>query len=344
MHISFRPIMGYNLPFNAIISEREAGKSTEWVSYAYRNFQDGYTTLILRRHVNSITTAYIESIRMIINKFYDEEAKFIYKQGELKEGIVYIYIKEKLFACVVALSKPIADIKSLVLPNIALIVFDEFIVNPKFKEKYLHGEAEKFREVYNTFYRETDKKLKCLFIGNPYSLYNPYFSWWKVDTSKLKAGAMLRGHNWIVWCYQITDELREYILSRNPLYEFDDSYTRYAFHGEAVADENARLGNKIPQNYYLEYIFRINDKFVEVYKNQYINDLEDKFYCRTTDSIGGRRHAFTFDFAQMVDRTALISKDDKYRFQRLKRAMQRNNVICNNIEVYYLILELYNYI
>lgn len=336
--------MGYNLPFNAIISPREAGKSTEWMSDAWNLFKQGYTSLIIRRHVNSISVAYIESIRFVINKFYDEEVRFQYTKGELKEGIVYIYIQKKLFACICALSKDIADIKSIVLPNIGRIYFDEFIVNPKFKEKYLHGEADKFKDVYNTFYRETNTKLKCFFIGNPYSLYNPYFSWWGVDTSKLKEGALIRGKNWIVWCYALTEELKQYILSRNPLYEFDDSYTRYGFHGKAVADENAKIIPMLPQNYYLEYVFRINDKFVEVYKNQYINDLEDKFFCQVTNQIGKNRTAFAFDFTQLVDRTALISRDDKFRFRRLKSAMQRNNVYYQTIEVYYLLLEIYNYI
>lgn len=335
--------MGYNLPFNAIISPREAGKTTEWVSYAWNLFQQGYTTLIIRRHVNSISVAYIESLRFIINKFYDESVKFRYTKGELSEGIVYIYIKEKLFACVCALSKEIADIKSIVLPNIGGIFFDEFIVNPKFNEKYLKGEADKFREVYNTFYRETNTKLKCFFIGNPYSLYNPYFAWWGVPTNQLKEGALIRGKNWVVWCYALSEELKKYILERNPLYEFDDSYTRYGFHGQAVADENAKIG-ELPQNYYLEYIFRMNGKFIEVYKNRYIDDLADRYYCKISNSLGKNRMAFAFDFSELVDRTALLSRDDKMKFARFKKAMNNNEVSFSSIEVYYLVLEVYNYL
>jgi hypothetical protein len=98
------------------------------------------------------------------------------------------------------MSIDITAIKSLVVTNLGNIVTDEFICNPKFGEKYLKNEAEKFMEIYNTFRRE-NPNVKCWFLGNPYSLYNPYFMFFGVPTAKLKAGVILTdGKTWVVEC------------------------------------------------------------------------------------------------------------------------------------------------
>ena len=77
IHFSLRTINGYNLPFNFIISEREAGKSTAiWLQSYDTWLKDGKTTLVVRRKVVHITKAYIDDICQIIRKFRDESCKF----------------------------------------------------------------------------------------------------------------------------------------------------------------------------------------------------------------------------------------------------------------------------
>ena len=284
MHINFRFIDGYNKPFVFVISAREAGKSTEWISKAYMNFKNGLTSLVIRRQVVDITEKYIDSIREVINKFYDDKIIFTYSKKSLKDGVVDVFINDKLFITIVALSCPIARLKSLVLPKIRYIFFDEFIVNPRFNEKYLKDEAGRFKEIYNTFYRESDVGITCYFLGNPYSHFNPYFVWLGVDTNKLHSGAVITGETYVIWCYKLTDELRQYILSRNPLYEFDDSYTRYGFDGEAICDENIRVSQVTPPNYSLRLVFKIESKYIGIYRN---NDYSsnDKYYCKFIDVV-----------------------------------------------------------
>ena len=51
---------------------------------------------------------------------------------------------------------------------------DEYIINPKSGERYGKDEAFKIKEAYTTWRRECDGVLKCYFLANPYSLYNPY--------------------------------------------------------------------------------------------------------------------------------------------------------------------------
>ena len=261
IHFNLRKIDGYNLPFNFIISEREAGKSTAVWLKTYEAFKrDNKTTLVIRRKITHITKAYIDDIAQIINKFTDDSVKFEYSQSSLKEGITDISINNKRFMRICSLSCDITALKSLVLRDLKFIVFDEFICNQRFGEKYLKDEATKFMEVYNTFRRESEG-LKCYFMGNPYSLYNPYFMFFNVDSSKLKRGAIISDKkSYVIQCYEITPELRAKILAENPLYQFDNSYTKYAFEGVNVNDQNIIIMKEKPEGFRLLYVFKHSGK------------------------------------------------------------------------------------
>lgn len=340
LHFSFREVDGYNKPFNFIVSEREAGKSTAgFLDKAYKAFLEGYTTLVIRRQINDITEVYIEDIAKVINKFIENPISFSYKKGGIKEGIIDIKVEDKLFIRIVALSNPVSRIKSLMLPNLRYIIFDEFICNTKFGEKYLKNEAIKFFECYNTFQRES-KKLTCYFLGNPYSLYNPYFVELGVNTKALRRGKIQAGVNWAVQLYEIKQELRDFIKARNPLYQFDNSYTRYAFGGEAINDENIKLGTK-PENYSLEWVFRSEGKYIGIYRNNYYEDKEDRYYCEFITEFSKRRTALCFDLNELVDRTALVSVNEKVKLSRFKTAMRNRLVLFNSIELYYLIEDIF---
>lgn len=343
IHIDLDPVFSYNLPFMFVISEREAGKSTKAWLKIWRDFYfKGKSTLVIRRHVIDVTETYIEDSLEILDKFcpnFDRE-KINYKRADLKIGILNVYYGDELFFRVVGLSKQLSSLKSLVMRNIGLMVFDEFICNLRGGEKYLKQESFKFKELYNTFQRECDGTLRVLFLGNPYSLYNPYFSDLKVDTSKIKAGAFVKGANYVIWCYQITDELKETILKRNPLYKFDDAYTRYAFNGEAINDANIKISSK-PQNYRLEFAFRIDSHFLGVYRNMDYLD-NNQYYIEEIQDISNRKKIYCFDFSDLLERTAYVTGEDSFRFRRLKRAFGNRQVLFNNLTCYYLMEDVYN--
>lgn len=344
IHYSSRNIDGYNLPFNFVISERELGKSTTIIlDKVYKPFREhGFTTLVIRRNVNDITQEYIESFKNVINKFYDDNVEFQYSLSSLKNGLVLIKVDGKPFLLFIGLSKKIASIKSLMFPNLKTILFDEFIVNTRFGEKYLRDEATKFMEVYNTFRREGEN-LKCYFLGNPYSLYNPYFIFFNVDSHLIKRGVILSDKKtYVLECAEMSQELRDYILSVNPLYQFDNAYTRYAFEGVNINDENIIIQPTKPSNYALKFVFKANDKFLGVWRNNdfsadmvfYINEI-------SLNTISNKRDIYCFDFDELVDRTILISLDDRYKFEKLKKSMRERKIAFSNLECYYIFEEIY---
>lgn len=349
IHYNSRKIDGYNLPYNFIISEREAGKSTFiWLNKVYKLFKEkGKSSIVIRRKIVHITNSYIEDISKIINKFTDDNIKFNYSKGSIKDGLVDIYIEDKLFIRIVGLSADITAVKSGVILNVGYIIFDEFICNPQFGEKYLKDESTKFFEVFNTYNRESKDGIKCYFLGNPYSLFNPYFLFFNVPTSKLKPGAIISDNtSYVVECYQICDELRKNILARNPLYKFDNSYTRYAFYGESVLDTNINTDKNIPNNFSLSIIVKISDKYIGIYKSNDYSLPSFYFYACFIDSniLNKRRDIYAFDFRDMVNGTSLLTSYDKLKFSMFKSAFAKRQVVFKSIEVYYLLEEIYNQI
>lgn len=345
MHYSTRTIDGYNLPFNFIISPREAGKSTAiWLDKVYKSFKEkGQTSLILRRKIVHITDKYIEDIAKIINKFTDDNVVFSYNKGAKKDGIIEIRIDKQLFITIIALSSDITAVKSTMIPNLRFIIFDEFICNPKFQESYIKGEFDKFREIYNTYQRESEK-LTTYFLGNPYSLFNPYFLNMGVDSSQLKQGAIVSDKKtYVVECYRLTEDLKNYILKKNPLYQFDDSYTRYAFDGEAVNDCNIPILTKRPDNFSLMFAFKNQNKYIAIYKNNWYLEGDYKFYGEIVDKnyLSKKRNIYVFDFEELVEGSVLLDISDKIRFQKIKDAIRKRLFAFQSIECYYLIVEIY---
>ena len=345
IHFTFRTVDGYKKPFVFVISAREAGKSTAfWLDKAYKKWKDNrQTTLVIKRTIVGITSAYIDSIGYIIKKFNpSDEVELHYKKGDIKDGVILVTLNGEPFIAVVALSASIDRIKSLILPNIGCMVFDEFINNKKFGEKYLNDEVTRFKEVYNTFYRETEEMMTCYFLGNPYSKYNPYFLHFGVDVTKLKQGAIVSGPNWVVQCYDLSQELRDYILSRNPLYQFDDSYTQYAFNGQSVNDAHIKISMTLPRCFKLQFVVRMQGKYIGFFLNSNVTNNSDIWHCRFLDEV--KRDFICFDFNELVDGGAMVSRTDFWQFVSFKAAMQRRLVSFSDVNVYNLAEAIYYYL
>ena len=300
------------------------------------------TSVILRRRSVDITDMYIDSIGNIIDKFYPEdEVRLVYKKGELKSGMIEVDIKikdqePKPFLWIIALAVPLQRVKSLMLRNIKYIIFDEFIINSKLGEKYLNNETFKFKELFKTFQRE-NRQLKCYFLGNPYSKYNPYFTEFKFPLAQIKQGTIISEGNAVVENYKLTDELIEFIKKNDPLYQFDDTYTRYAYDGISVNDQNIYLVDKQPENYQLWTIFRLNNVYLNIFTG---NNSDYSYWISATrdNIIGKRRNVYCIDFSDLIDQQSMMWNVMGFdRWAMLKQALMSRNVAFKDLEAYYLI-------
>lgn len=348
IHYNTAKLDGTQKPFRFAVSSRRAGKSTKWLNFYAYNYVKRRTILCLRRKINDVTETYINDIGNIINKFSLVPVQLIYKTADLKNGIVDVYVAEvgkdangkkvlynkRLFFRVLGMSNKMSKIKSLMLPGIKFIFFDEFICNMAADEKYESMEAFKFREIYETFVRECPDGLICYFFGNPYSVYNPYFEWLGVDTRKLEIGAFIVGKNYAIECYRLHPELVKQILESDPLAQIDDEYTKYAFHGIAINDVNIPLGEK-PDRCVLRFVFKVQGEYLGFFK--LVDGGSVKYYCEKIEwDSSYSRTSYCFDFQGAQNNTNIMQAEQKVLTNRLRRAVCENRVIYKDIGAAYL--------
>ena len=348
IYCEFRSIDGRQKPINCFVSAREDGKSSGfWIRKIYKPWKrTGQTALCLVYNAVELTDEFLKSIQEnIINKFTDDQVVFQYNKTALQTGIVDIKIDGKPFVRFLACSLKLRKIKQALLKDVSVIWLDEYIVNPRKGEKYLKGLAFTISEIYSTYKRERldkSKPLKMYFTGNPYSLYNPIHMWLKIPTNDLRLGEILTGPNWAFHWHKLNPKLIEKLKHDNPTLEIDEDYRKYAFDGKPINDENIKVG-KLPPNYHLRFLFKHDGRYIGVYQNEYWRDKADKYFCRVIpkEDISNKRTAICFEFGELVNRTALLSRDDRSRFNHFKMAMRKRLVAFDSIDCYYLIEEIY---
>lgn len=352
LHWDFREIDGYDLDFNAILSTREAGKTTALWRRARSIFEKGGTFIITRQQKVSITEVYLRDSERVINKFIDNPEnryRFYFSKKSLKDGIVDVYAsvgkKEPrlMFRCI-ALSNDLSDMKSLMLPNCVCHFGDEFIKDIRSGEKYLPREAWKYSELINTFQREAPgRRFKSYLFGNPYSRANPYFVQFEVDISKLKRGKIYTNGKFLVQCYEIKQELRDYIKAHNPLYQFDNAYTRYAFDGVAINDANMILRARQPHGFQLFFVVIIEGNRIGIYYSFYATEE----FCYWVGPVGDLRKGramYAFDFADLQQGTILMDSYGKAYLSRFAVAMGSRKVAFANSQYGYWAEQIYNFL
>ena len=345
LHYSFRAIDGYNKAFNFVMSPREPGKTTAmWFTKIYKQWKKNKKPwYFFVRNVNEITEALIDDIaNTIINKFSDDNVTLEYKTGAFKDGIVDVSIKGQIFFRCIALSCKLRRIKQSKLKDPAGGFMDEYIIDPQTQEKYLAGEAFKIKEAYTTFRREYQGEgmFKFYFCANPYSLYNPLFLDWDVDINKLKRDSFYVGEFFVIHWAVLNPLLREKLIQANPLYKFDEDYNTYAVEGQAVQDANIMI-DKFPQGYKLQFVLRYSKINIGIYRDStYQNPI--KFYAKQlTKKDHVEKNIYCFDFADMIERSILLDRDERLKLKIFKDAIRTRAIAFENINLFYIIKEIY---
>ena len=358
LHFRWNKTLSYNKVWNFAIGERESGKSVDswfllWNAFHYEN----RPSIVLRRRISDITSAYIEDTANVLNKFLEKPIQLLYMKGDIKQGIVDIKIgdagkeyswkeiqKLPVFFRVIGLSNPMNRIKSLMLKDVKYFFFDEFICNLRGGEKYLTAdEYFLIQEIYTTYNREATTPIRILAAGNPYSVYTPLFMGLGVDTSKLKPGAFVVGPNYVINCFQVPEELKKIILKNNPMYQFDDAYKRYAFSGEAINDQNIRIGKCEPRGFKLKYVFKMGNDFISIHRG---NNADFKFWCCKhkidwLQKIGKKRKIVVFNFGDMIEGAVKYNVQNVKDFYDLKQAMDNRQITYNCIDAQYMLEDIY---
>lgn len=336
---------GCDKDWNFIVTERETGKTTLMLKKAYNAFKrNKQPSILCRRYQTDITELWIEDLLKTINDFTKSNLEFEYKGSVKDGGIMDVKFKgcPEVFIRIIALNAPLSRLKSMRLDRVRFIFFDEFICNKRMGERYLDDEPFRLKEIRKTYIRFTDKiTIYCL--GNPYSLFNPFFSDKKVNTNLLYPGAFINEDNYAIWCYQLKPELREMILAKDKDYEFDDAYRKYAFDGRAIQDADIRLVNKQPDGFRLQFILKIHGKLIGVFHGYDFSDDKLFYWCKLLDQadVSKRRDVTCFDFGDMAYRTVLMNNNGKKLYALLKESIEHRWIAFNSIEESWLLEEIY---
>ena len=311
LHFSWDRILGYHKTWNFAVGERESGKSvSSWIKLYNSFYYRHRPSIVLRRRIADITSAYIDDTATLLNKFLlpDRQIQLLYLKGDVQ----YMF-------------------------------FDEFLANTRAGEKYLNGDEHfLISEIYTTYNREASSPIRILAAGNPYSVYCPLFSGLNVDSSKLKPGAFVIGNDFVIDCFQVPDELKKIILRNNPMYQFDDAYKRYAFNGESINDQNIRIHKCEPRAFKLVWVFKIGNDFLSVHRGKYKDEqgIARFWICNHKSDwlskVSKRRKIIVFDFADLINGAIKWSNEDRSELISLKDAMNKRQIIYNSVDASYM--------
>lgn len=356
IHLSTAKGDSYNVLDNFYITSRGMGKSAIFWGKLYNAWKTlGRSGIVLRTIQADITSAYLDDIETMLNKFRctEDYVKISYKRGSIKDGVVDVFIQEPgdkekyLFVRVVAIGIKATRYKSLIIRNPSMIGYDEFIPNTRLGEKWLPDCAWRVKELYNTFAREANGYLlKRYWFGNPYSRYIPYLlNYYKIDTLKLKPGDFIHGDNYIVDLQKPKPELVELLKKQNPdlLNDIDEEWTRF-MNGEFINDENYIIEPVQPQGYQLRWVFRIANHYLGCFRadNPTNSDYYADWYVKMMDDWNGnRRDVYACNFDNLIEGTKLITVSDKVNTQVLKNAIAQRRIAFQDVNSAYLLQSIY---
>lgn len=357
-HWSCNLLLSYNKTFNYAVSGRGPGKTTDVARYMMQLHKKGYMIVLLKRQIVDVNETTISDFSDAYNVLMEPEDKIslYWKKGDMKTGIVDVYIEgeDVPFFRVIALSNPKYRLKGLAFDReLALVVFDEYKISGT--EKYIKDEYGKFTELYATLCRfgiqkseDEIKPPRVLFLGNNYSLTDPYMANMQIPIKDIKPGKIITGKDWAFEDIKINDELRAYLLKQNPLFNFgDDAYNKYALEGVSVSDQRIRITEKQPDGFKLGYVFYIESKYLGIFYNDKLDKSKDDtmFWICVLDKYDSkRRDIVCFDFASLIDGTYLMNRKDALKFTILKDAFRWREVTFKTIYEGYLFEQIYELI
>ena len=364
IHYSIRKLDSYDKKYNFVVTPRILGKSTVMWNKIYKKWKKyGLPALVVRRYEADITDTYIDAAEDAINTFLPEYKRIQFKYTKsAKTGFSEVYVGDKLFVRIIALNTKESRLKSAETAT-SLLFFDEFICNNT-SENYVKDECNKLNSLYTTYSRAYIKYMKanydsnknycwqCYFCGNCYSIYNPYFAnLIKVDFSLIKPGAFIVGRNYVIDCPRLSKELLKWAID-NGIYDTEDDseYIKYAFGGEYINDNHIRVEEKQPDGYQLKYIFRIQRKYIGMFKDsrsrESIGYDVGKYWCKELKQgqFSVSRKVLATDFDNLVAGSKLLNTDQRALLYILSQAISKRDISYQSVAVGYLVEEIYKLI
>lgn len=196
----------YNRIFNFVVGVRGGGKTFNLIRFCIDQYKKyGHEFIYLRRrqvHLDDACsgTEADDLFADIRNKDYFKEHKLKVK-GD-KAGGYNFYFDDKIMGYGKALSTS-SGRRSSSKPKVKYVIYDEFLIDDSIgtNERYLNHGEEMF--IFNNFYETIarGRDIQCFFIGNAFSMVNPYFLALDIRIHSPEDNKIYKGKTWtcIFW-------------------------------------------------------------------------------------------------------------------------------------------------
>lgn len=182
-------VLSFGTSWIFIVGNRTAGKSFFWKWYAVKRFiEHGEQFVYVRRYKNDLKKTV---------KFFFSDIGFKFEGHKLFIKGRDFFIDNQLAGTSIALTEA-ENYKSATMPNVKIIIFDEFLNK---NERYLGGrdgnaEVDACLNLYQTIARGDGEfirdDVRFVFISNAMSVVNPYFLYFGIDRLIQKDTRFLR--------------------------------------------------------------------------------------------------------------------------------------------------------
>jgi hypothetical protein len=225
----------YNRIFNFVVGIRGGGKTFNSLKHCIEKFlKDGSEFIYLRRRVVDLDDS-CNGSKGSGDLFSDIRAKGYFPEHDLKvvadkSGGYNFYCGDKVMGYGKALSTANSR-RSTSKPNVKRILFDEFLIDDTVgtNQKYLNNGHEMF--AFNNFYETIarGRDIPVMFIGNAFSMVNPYFLELGIRISNIENNKIYKGKSWTVLFWKDEEFLAE--REKTQFYQAtkDSKFNEHAF-------------------------------------------------------------------------------------------------------------------
>ncbi len=239
MYYNVDSALSYNALFTMIMGGRGIGKTFSAKKRAIKNFLNkGEQFVYLRRYKTELKKAVPTFFADVAREFPDHKFKSTSKG---------LYIDEQLAGFCMTLSTQVVE-KSTAYPDVTLVIFEEFLIDPSSSYHYLRNEVEIFLEAYSTIARDRD--VRVLFLANNVSLYNPYFLYFGLRLTGDETIAKAKDGDVIL--LKVSSEAFADHMAKTRFGKIiaGTSYGEYAIGNVSLRDSNAFIEKKQGTAYY----------------------------------------------------------------------------------------------
>lgn len=220
MWYTTNPQLTYNRIFNFAVGVRGGGKTFNSLKEAIekhlkeRKKGNNWEFIYLRRRIVDLDDS-CNGSKGDGDLFADIRAKGYFQDHDIKvvadkSGGYNFYCDDKVMGYGKALSTS-ASRRSTSKPHVKRIIFDEFLIDSTAgsNQRYLNNGDEFF--VFTNFYETIarGRDIPVIFIGNAFSMVNPYFLALNIRISEVEDNKIYKGKSWTVVFWKDPDFIAE---------------------------------------------------------------------------------------------------------------------------------------